>query len=277
MEKKILKLEQDSQIEIRPFEMTQLKPGATSTFRTPTLETKKKSFPVVANARELARKDLRFHVDPAVGELLVDEDDQTEEIIRARVEARIEELRSSAEIRAKEEGFNEGLRRGETEAVEKFEKSAEEKVRKLDDLIQSFEAMKEQVYQVNERFLVELVLRMGSVILQKEIALDPEYLARVIRSVVEKVGVKEQLRLIASASQMDLVYGLLPEIEKRYPNLKNISVESSSQLEESDVVIETDWNRIDATLDSQLGSLREVVLAALEKHQNSRNSEAASE
>lgn len=277
MEKKILKLEHGSQIEIRAFEMTHLQPGSLSTFRTPTLESKKKPVMPSTSGRELARKDLRFHVDPAVGDLLVAEVDLNEESIQMRVSQKVEELRASAEIRAKEEGFNEGLRRGEAEASEKFEAIAQEKVKRLDSLIQSYEGIKEEVFQVNERFLVELVLRMGSVILQKEIALDPEYLGRVIRSVVEKVGVKEQLRIIASSSQLDLVYGLLPELEKRHLSLKNISVEASSQLNESDVVIETDFNRIDATLDSQLGSLREVVLAALEKNQSARNSEPAAQ
>lgn len=270
MEKKILKLDQEAKIEIRAFELTDLKGGGVETFRTPTLEGKKRVSSRPLPNVEVPRKDRRFQVDPALRDMLsVDEDAETE--IDIRVEQKIAELRKAAEDEARDRGYEEGFNRGKSEAKSTLEKQSNERIGQLDALVAGLEGTKKEVYQANERFLLELVFRIASTVLQKEIVLDPEYLARTIRTIVEKVGVKEQLKLIANASNLETLYGLLPELEKKHSSLKNITVEASSQLGNSDVVIETDWNRIDATLDSQLGSLHEVVLALLDEKQAAEN------
>lgn len=265
MDKKIFKLDQDASMEVRPFEMTNLNPSATGTFRTPTLNAKKPDRASRPNA-ELGRKDKRFQVDPVLRDL-VSVDEETNLQIDVRVREQVEAIRAEAESRGRDAGYDAGYERGKAEAKASYESSTAEMLDRLGAVVAGFESVKSAVFAANERFLVELVYRIAGSILQKEILLDSEYLTRVVRSVVEKVGVKEQLKLIASTAQVELLYAMLPELEKKHAGLKNITIEASSQLGESDVIIETDWNRIDATLDSQLGSLHEVVLAALDDSQ----------
>ncbi len=270
MEKKIFRLDSDSVSETQPmvrdFEVTNLTPGSAGVFRTPTLDARRT--PRLGRKPDAEVRDRRFHVDPVLRDLL-SVDDQTDAEIDARVARKLAEVSEQAQRDGREKGYDEGYERGQAEAKQTFELAAQEKLASLDALISAFEAAKPQVYAANERFLVELVYKISASVLQKEIILDSEYLARVVRSVVEKVGVKEQLKLIASTTQIETLYAMLPELEKKYSELKNITIESSSMLGEADVVIETDWNRIDATLDSQLGSLHEIVLAALDDSQQS--------
>ncbi len=265
MDKKVFKLDQDATQDVRAFEMTNLSPGASETFRTPTLTGKRPTRPSKPIA-ELGRKDRRFQVDPVLRDL-VSVDEETNQEVESRVRDKIETLRGAAERDGREAGYEEGYARGKAEATASYEAHSTEKLERLDSLIAGFEGVKAEVFRANERFLVELVFRVAGSILQKEILIDSEYVARVVRSVVEKVGVKDQLKLIASSAQIESLYGMLPELEKKHIGLKNVTIEASSQLGDSDVVIETDWNRIDATLDTQLGSLHEVVLAALDDSQ----------
>lgn len=262
MEKKIFKLDQDAVMEIRDFELTNLNPNSSGTFRTPTLSGKLNTKSSKGNA-DLPRKDRRFQVDAALRNL-IETDVESNLEIETRVKEKVEVLRLQVEAEAREAGYTAGYEQGKSEAKSNFEIESQLKLKRLDSILEGFESRKKEIYDANERFLVELIYRIAGSILQKEILLDPEYLARVVRSVVEKVGVKEQLKLIVSASKIETLYGILPELEKRHASLKNISIESSSLLADTDIVIETDWNRVDATLDSQLGSLHEVVLAALE-------------
>ncbi len=273
MEKKVLTLDSDAKIEVKPFELTDFSGVTTCTFRTPTLDGKKRETTRSQPQMELSRKDRRFQMDPALRDLMsVDEDTDAE--IEIRVARRIEELKAQAESEAQKKGYEAGFIAGKEESNTTFSKESNERIVQLDRLIAGFESSKNDVFHANERFLLEVVFRIASSILQREILIDKEYLARVIRTVVEKVGVKEQLKLIANQSQMDLLYGLLPELEKKHSSLKNITIEQSSTLEKFDVVIETDWNRIDATLNTQLGSLHELVLTILEDKQN-QTSESA--
>jgi flagellar assembly protein FliH len=262
MEKKIFKLDQSVTQDVRAFEMTNLKPSSSEIFRTPTLTAKGPSR-TTKPISELGRKDRRFQVDPVLRDMVsVDEDTNHE--VEVRVRERLDALRDEAEREGKELGYEEGYARGKAEAKASFDSAAAEKLQRVDTLLAGFEGVKSEVYQANERFLVELVFRIAGSVLQKEIVIDPEYLTRVVRSVVEKVGVKEQLKLIASPGQVEALYEMLPELQAKHTGLKNITIESSSQLGDTDVVVETDWNRIDATFDTQLGSLHEVVLAALD-------------
>jgi flagellar biosynthesis/type III secretory pathway protein FliH len=232
MDKKIFKLDQEASMEVRAFEMTNLSPNASSTFRTPTLNVKKT--PRVSKPMaELARKDKRFQVDPVLRDL-VSVDDETDHLVQTRVQEQVEALRAHAERDGRDSGYEEGYKKGKSEAKANFDSISAEKLAKLDQIISGFEGVKAEVLAANERFLVELVYRIAGSVLQKEILIDPEYITRVVRSVVEKVGVKEQLKIIASSNQLETLYGILPELEKKHAALKNITIESSSQLGDSD-------------------------------------------
>ncbi len=273
MDKKIFKLDSEVTQDVRPFEMTNLKPSSLDTFRTPTLSAKRPTRPSTPIA-DLGRKDRRFQVDPVLRDL-VSADDETNREVEIRVREKLDATREAAEREGKESGYEEGHARGRAEAKASFETASAEKLERLDALIAGIEGVKAEIFQANERFLVELVYRIAGSVLQREIVIDREYMGRVVRSVVEKVGVKEQLKLIASTAQIETLYAILPELEKKHTGLKNVTVEASSQLGDADVVIETDWNRIDATLATQLGSLHEVVLAALDDSQVAATMNAA--
>ncbi len=266
MEKKISRLDTDSVTtttpDVRAFEMRDLSGTAGAIFRTPTLEAKR--VPLPAQNDDARPKDRRFHVDPVLRDLLA-VDDETDAEIESRVERRVAEIAEQSRTESRERGYEEGYAHGLSEAKATFEATARERLAQIETLVAGFEASKAAVFSANERFLVELVFKIAGSVLQREILIDPEYLARVVRSIVEKVGAREQLKLIANAAQIETLYGMLPELERKYASLKNISIEASSQLGEADVVVETDWSRVDASFDSQLGSLHEVVLAALEE------------
>jgi flagellar assembly protein FliH len=266
-DQRILRLDADAKMEVQAFELPKLGEEAPATFRTPTLGAggalpKSKRSPIPAPADD--QKGRRFAVDPILRDLLsVDEETDTE--IDRRVEAKIAELRAGAVTEGRDEGYEAGYARGKEEAQAEFQAAGNERIERMDAFLLTMESLKDEIYRANERFLVDLVFRVAGNILQKEIAKDPEYIGRVVRNVVEKVGVKDQLKLIANASQLESLYALLPELEKKHASLKNITVEPSSQLGEADIVIETDWNRIDATLESQLANLHETLVAGLEE------------
>jgi flagellar assembly protein FliH len=276
MEKKILSPESDAPIDVKPFEMAELTPSK-GVFRTPTLESKRLKPTLPPSPVGAGHKPV-FQVDEAVSDLIVDEvEDSREEEIESRVAERIASIREAAEREASERGYTEGLKKGETEARSELEGVIRDKGEVLDSAISSLESLKGDVYRANERFLLETVMRVSTIVLQKEIESDPEYVSRLIRSAVERVGTKEQLKVIVNASRLEAVYSMLPELEKRYSSLKNISIEASPQLNENDVVLETDWNRIDATLDSQIESLRDLILSESQSDSQSESGEGTAE
>jgi flagellar assembly protein FliH len=268
-DQRILRLDAGTKMEVQAFELPKLGEDAPTTFRTPTLGAggalpKSKRSPIPPPTDD--QKGRRFAVDPILRDLLsVDEETDTE--IDRRVEAQVAELRTDAVAEGRDQGYQEGYARGKAEAQAEFQASGNERLERMDAFLSAMESLKAEIFRANERFLIDLVFRVAGNILQKEIEKDAEYVARVVRNVVEKVGVKDQLKLIANASQLEGLYALLPELEKKHSSLKNISIEPSTQLGDADIVIETDWNRIDATLESQLATLHETLVTGLEESQ----------
>jgi flagellar assembly protein FliH len=247
--------------------MKNLGPESPRTFRTPTLTKGIAPAARAAAARQVeggqgGQKERRFHVDPVLRDLLsVDEEAESE--INRRVAAKVAEIRAQAEEEGRDRGYEEGYQRGKAEAKTVVEAASNERLERFDVFLSTMESLKDEIYRANERFLVELVFRIASNVLQRELATDREYMTRIVRGIVEKVGVKEQLKLIASEEQVEGLYALLPELQKKHAGLRNISVEPSSQLGDFDVVLETDFNRVDATLASQMEMLHSALVEEL--------------
>ena len=140
------------------------------------------------------QKDRRFSLNPLVKEPLSIEAEERL-VIDKRVEERMAELQAEARAKATEEGYRDGLTKGHREAFELFQKQADERMAHFEGLIAEFEAAKVDVFRANERFLMELVSRMARMVALKELTGDLGYVARLGRELIEKIGVRDNIRI----------------------------------------------------------------------------------
>jgi flagellar assembly protein FliH len=248
---KVKSLDPVNAYDIKPFELKNLKTTKLTSFKTPTLK----------NSVSEYVKDNRFDYDPLIKDLLVQvsaEDAQMAQVM-LQVEKKLLELKDKTLSESHAQGHAEGFKAGESEAKEKFEIEYKNKIASLNQLIEGFEKIKPEVMAAQEKFFLDAIFKITEQVIKREIQSDKEYLARTIHDVLEKVESREQLRILVSESQLQTIYSILPDLEKQYTGLKNISIDPSQNLGPFDVVLETDWNRVDATLDSQLESFKQLM------------------
>ena len=101
---------------------------------------------------------------------------------------------------------------------------------------------------------------MGGMIALKEIKQDPQYLGRLCREILERVGVRENIRIRVNAQELQAAGSLKDDLEAALGKLTNISIEASSDVARFGCVVETDWNSVDATLERQMTGVREALL-----------------
>lgn len=243
----ILKLTEGAQREVEGFAYSDLRQGGPLTFKTPIL-------------RAEAPDSTRFHVDSVLQEIL-DSDESAEAELEGRVAARLAEVQAAAEEEARRRGHEAGFEAGRGEALAQYQVDAQEKLAQLDAFIANVESHKNHLYKAQERFLLEVIQRMAEAVIHREVATDKEYLLRLVHDVIENVGAKEQIKILVNPGALEMVYAVIPELEKKYATLKSISVEPNAQLELTDCAIETDWNRVDATLATQMESLKQALLS----------------
>jgi flagellar assembly protein FliH len=187
------------------------------------------------------------------------EEEKERRQIDAAIQSRVQAESEMARAIGLKEGYVEGLNQGRQEALEQYRKSSSEKVERLDQLVSSMEAAKIQIFEANQKFLVDLAYRVGRSVLLKELATDREYVTRLARGLLEKIELRDNLTLKLNPSDAALVDELKAGLQGTFANLRNLAIETSSEVRGGGVVLESEWGAIDASLETQLSSLRAAL------------------
>ncbi len=204
------------------------------------------------------RKDERFVMNPMLRERLSIEVEE-KRAIDERVSLEISSLAEEARRKGFEQGQREGREQGHQEAYTSFAVEAKTRIAGLEALIEAFEGAREEIFKANERYWVDLVFRVCKMILLRELATDREHVHRLARSLIDRVGVRENIRLGVPAREVETLALLKEKLEASFGGLKNLQIEIVPGLE-GGCKLETRWNAIDAGLDTQLKGLALALL-----------------
>lgn len=211
------------------------------------------------DAKAKSQRDRRFSINPLLRDPLSIADEERR-VIEEKVAARIEEISAEARAKAQEEGYKNGLEQGHQEAYTRFATEAVERLRNFDAMLLEAENAKHEIFRANERFLMELVFRMARMVTLKEIAGDRDYVLRLAQELIERIGVRENIRLRINPEDAKTAEILKPGLEATLGTLKNITIEATPSVKLGGCVIETEWNAIDASLDRQFQGIHEALI-----------------
>jgi flagellar assembly protein FliH len=237
----------NSKVEIKSFQPRSLNGSGVSEYA----QVKKKFGPLSSLEQ---KEGGSFNLHPASKKFLgveKQEKDHVEEIVRAEVEARVNEIREVAYREGLEMGRKEGFTSAENEYLENV-RPAQEAFSKI---LSEFDSIKKDLYVANEAFLVQLVFQVARQVLLKELGADREYVKRLLVHVIEKLGAKDHIRIKISKQDSENIEGIKEFLKAQIPDLRNIQIEGTDELALGGCKVETDLSRINASIENQLGSL----------------------
>ncbi len=209
--------------------------------------------------KDKAQRERRFSLSPLVkAPLAIDEEERR--VIDERVKQGIDAVVNEAKKSGHQEGFDIGMEQGKLEALSQFRQDAIERLIRLESFVDEAEAAKDKIFKANERFLMEIVFRISKMVILRELSVDKEYIGRLARELIERTGIRENISIRVHPDDLKNVLGLKEGLEAKLGALKNLNVEGSSQVREGGCNIETEWNALDASLETQLESLRASLL-----------------
>jgi flagellar assembly protein FliH len=214
--------------------------------------------PVVSDPRP-AVKDSRFQVSDLARPYLpvhAEEQREVESRVRAQVDAIAQETYEAALAR----GLEEGREMGRRQAHDEVTAAAAPMLDRLAALGAEFEGIKASMYQANERFLTELVLRIARKVCLKEVAGDGEYIQRLARSMIEQSGARESIRVRLNPAQVDSIASLRADLAKSLGELRNLQIEVSADVPEGGCAVETDFSSMKASVDTQLDAIHDSMV-----------------
>lgn len=246
-------LRDSAESNIRVYDARDIRTPGALVYQTPTISAK------VDAAGERASssvRDRRFQIDPLLKKMVAI-DEETERRIQAEVDERIAKVRQDAFDDAQQEGFKQGYAIGRQEATDKYQADATTRIEQLDAFLSNVESTKEQIVEFHEKFIVELAHRISAQVIRGELSQNNRVFPQMIRGIVEEVGLRESLKIWVHPDRLGEMESIVPGIEKKFSTLKNVSVEAHPELGELDCVIDTDFSRVDASIDTQLARLHE--------------------
>jgi flagellar biosynthesis/type III secretory pathway protein FliH len=212
------------------------------------------------------KKEASFKLNPDARRLLGVEDEeksQYSEVVRQEVDRQVQELR----VQAHEAGFQEGLRKGTEEANAQVLETSKEHFARLEALLSSLDCVKDEVARANETLLVDLVFHISKALLLKDLKVDREYVARLAASIIERLGVRDHVKIKVSSADFKDIAQLKERIQARVGELRNLQILESDEIQLGGCKVESELAAVDATVETQLESMR---LALEDKDANSQ-------
>lgn len=238
-------------IQIRPFVPTSLKPGTVRDYTEV-----KKEFGNFASTD--AKNEHHFHLHPASKLALgVDQEEkaQLEGAIQQEVEIRVQKFRDQGYI----DGMKKGLEDGRREATEALDAEIRPKFQQFLSLMETFEGLKKSLFHSNEQVLVQLMFSIAKQVLLKELSTDQDYLKRLVSQVIERIGVKDHVRIKVNQTDQASIDAIREFLKQHYPDLRNIQIEASDDVIDGGCFVETDLIRVNASVQNQLLAIEESL------------------
>ena len=188
-------------------------------------------------------------VNPFGSELRKDDGQSAQELAEFRVRLEASEQRFQAQLaQARQEAFADGLRQAREEAGAHLKSLQDSVGQTLASLAQT----KRKLRQEGEVELLKLSLAIARRILHREISVDSEALHGLVHAALQKLQNREISRVRVNPAGADAVRTAL----ERIGAAPAIEISSDPSLKSGDIIFETQFGELDASIDSQLAEIQ---------------------
>jgi flagellar assembly protein FliH len=175
-----------------------------------------------------------------------------------------EELYRQMKDDAFREGFAHGHEQGNTSAWEVQQKFIEEAKEVLEEAFRT----KEKVIESAEPFLVKLSFEIAKKIVCEEISLKPDQILSIVRTAIAKVQEGEKVTICVHPEQFSFVQDKRSYLQTLLPSQTELIILPDYKIQNGGCIVRTSFGTIDATIDTQLETIRRVLLEAGKESEN---------
>jgi flagellar assembly protein FliH len=168
---------------------------------------------------------------------------------------------------AKDHSSDEALRevrdeyfeQGRLEGFEAGRKEVEEELKAAQKLRERLESVREQVFARSVKDVADAVILIARQVVRRELKASPGSIKDLVISVLEQVRRSDEFVIRLSADEHSKLSELTPLIMNRLGRDASFRVEVDPKLEAGGIVVETDYGRIDASVEAQVEAFADVV------------------
>lgn len=166
-----------------------------------------------------------------------------------------DETGDSALKSVRDEYFEEGRKEG----IEFGRKQVEEELQAAQALRARLETVRKEVFARSIKDVADAVMLIARQIVRRELSTAPGSIEQLVLSVLEQVRRTDEFVIRLSADEHSKLSELTPIIMERLGHDTSFRVEADPSLEPGGIVVETDYGRIDASVEAQLEAFSDAV------------------
>lgn len=167
---------------------------------------------------------------------------------KALVPAEVPHISEAELATARQQGFEDGMRRGREEAAAQLQETLD----RLGETLRELALLKRKIRNEAEQELVQLSLAIARRILYRELATDPESIHGIVHAALQKLQNREIVRVRvypAAAAAVRVAF-------ERLPNAAAVEIVADTGLATGAILFETALGELDASIETQLQEIQ---------------------
>lgn len=210
-----------------------------------------KSSPV--KAQDLPKKP-GFHIDSRV-QALLEREDRAKADADARFEAEVDRRVQEIAQKAQKEGYEAGYQAGQATAQQEQLAWVTERNAEVKPTLEWLGLMRSRILDQEWEVLYKAILSLVSKLTLQEYQANPELLKKLFLDLVYEVGTNEIIKVHVHPRHIEALTSLKSELKVHFDQLRLYTVQPDDALRESDIIIETDWQKLKVDLETRIESL----------------------
>ncbi len=172
-----------------------------------------------------------------------------------------EEAYSAGYEIGKNKGYDEGYKLGLKDIREELTKENEIRINEISSMLESIENKKQLILSKYESELLQVSLNIAEKIMRQKIEFKDNSLARIVEGVIKDYKNVEWVKIyVSNKDEVKMIEAdkiLIDELEKISHDIK---IEVKRDLAQGSCIVETPDSIVDASIDTQLSNLKEILL-----------------
>ena len=221
-------------------------------------------------SQDLTVRDAQFRMSDLVASRLSVEEEEEQrfrEQVEKEVTARIAKIEQEAREKAHAEGFESGKKIGFEQEMQRMKGVHEAMIKTAESMNQ----MTKHVFAEHEEMIIQFLTQVASVVVRQAVATDKDYLVRVLKEIVERSGVKENIKIKLSKTDFSYAQDIQKGLEERIGQELSVKIEADDTLQPSSCVVETSFGEIRSALAQELEAMEKAMMAKVPRPSHVQN------
>ncbi len=161
--------------------------------------------------------------------------------------------------KGKSEGHQQGLREGHQEALDQAKEQLQSLQQAWIEAMGQWEAKRQDMEQEAGKAVLELAVRLGQKLVHRVIQIDKEVAVEQVAAVLSHVLRPVDVTVRICADDRPVLEESMPRLTAEFPQLKHVQLVDDPEMTRGGCVVSYGQGRIDATIETQLERVVELV------------------